>query len=79
MVTVGVHEAKTNLSKLLQRVAGGEDVVITRSGVPVARLTAVHERGRRTFGQDRGRFTIPDDFDAPLPPDVLDAFDTSDA
>ncbi|MCB1262681.1 MAG: type II toxin-antitoxin system prevent-host-death family antitoxin, partial [Acidimicrobiales bacterium] len=35
MVTVGVHEAKTNLSKLLQRVAGGEDVIITRSGVPV--------------------------------------------
>ncbi len=75
-MTVGVHEAKTNLSRLLQRVAGGEDVIITRSGVPVARLTAVHERGRRTFGQDRGRLTIPDDFDAPLPADVLDAFDS---
>jgi prevent-host-death family protein len=76
MVTVGVHEAKTNLSRLLQRVAAGEDVIITRSGVPVARLTAIHERSRRTFGQDRGRFTIPDDFDAPLPEDILEGFES---
>lgn len=76
MVTVGVHEAKTHLSRLLQQVAGGEDVVITRSGVPVARLCAIHARGRREFGQDRGLFVVPDDFDAPLPDDVLDSFES---
>lgn len=75
MVTVGVHEAKTHLSRLLQQVASGEEVVITRSGVPIARLCAVHARGRRTFGQDRDLLVVPDDFDLPLPDDVLDAFE----
>jgi prevent-host-death family protein len=75
MVRVGVHEAKTNLSRLLQQVASGEEIIITRGGVPVARLSAINERGRRTFGQDRGAVTIAADFDDPLPDDVLDAFE----
>jgi len=76
MVEVGVHEAKTHLSRLLTRVAAGEDVVITRSGRPVARLVPVERTGRRRLGIDRGRFVIPDDFDAPLPDDLLDAFES---
>lgn len=76
MVTVGVHEAKTNLSRLLQRVASGEEVIITRSGVPIARISAITERRKRVFGQDRGRLTVPDDFDAPLPEDLLDEFES---
>lgn len=76
MISVGVHEAKTNLSRLLQRVASGEEVVITRSGVPVARISAVYERSRRTFGQDRGRVTISEDFDAPLPEEALAEFES---
>jgi len=76
MVEVGVHEAKTHLSRLLTRVAAGEDVVITRSGRPVARLVPVERTGRRRLGMDRGRFVIPDDFDAPLPDDLLDAFES---
>lgn len=76
MVEVGVHEAKTHLSRLLTQVAAGEDVVITRSGRPVARLVPVERTGRRKLGMDRGRFVIPDDFDAPLPDDLLDAFES---
>ncbi len=65
-----VDEAKTHLSRLLLRAEAGEEVVITRSGQPVARLTPVCER-RRNFGQDRGRFVVPDDFDAALEDDLL--------
>ncbi|MCC7076888.1 MAG: type II toxin-antitoxin system Phd/YefM family antitoxin [Acidimicrobiia bacterium] len=76
MITVGVHEAKTNLSRLLRRVASGEDVVITRSGVPVARISAISDRRERVFGQDRGLLAVPDDFDAPLPEDLLAEFES---
>ena len=76
MVEVGVHEAKTHLSRLLTQVAAGEDVVITRSGRPVARLVPVERTGKRRLGMDRGRFVIPDDFDAPLPDDLLDLFES---
>ena len=76
MVEVGVHEAKTHLSRLLMQVAAGEEVVITRSGRPVARLVPVERTGKRRLGMDRGRFVIPDDFDAPLPDDLLDLFES---
>ncbi|HEX9643561.1 MAG TPA: type II toxin-antitoxin system Phd/YefM family antitoxin [Acidimicrobiia bacterium] len=75
MSDVGVHAAKTNLSKLLRRVAAGEEITITRSGVPVARIVPVDRPKRRQMGQDRGRYTVPDDFDAPLPVDLLDSFE----
>jgi len=75
MTEVGVHEAKTHLSRLLQRVATGEEIVITRDGTPVARLMPVEARGRRSFGHYRGSFTVPDDFDAPLPDEVLESFE----
>lgn len=68
-----VHRAKTHLSRLLRRAEGGEDVVITRSGLPVARLSPVYG-SRRVFGQDRGRYEVPEDFDAPLDEELLRAF-----
>jgi prevent-host-death family protein len=71
---VGVHEAKTQLSKLLRLVDAGQEVEILRNGEPVARLVAAGSRVVRKFGTDRGRFVVPEDFDAPLPPDVLEAF-----
>ena len=73
---VNIHEAKTHLSRLLQRVAAGEEVTIARSGVPVARLVPVKpEKTKiRPLGMDRGRIWIADDFDAPLPDDVLKLF-----
>lgn len=71
--SVGVHEAKTQLSKLLDDVAGGEEVVITNRGVPVARLVGTGVRERR-FGVDRGLVAMSDDFDAPLPDELRHAF-----
>jgi len=76
MAEVGVHEAKTTLSELLRRVATGEEITITSNGEPVARLVPAPRRGPRTFGRDRGLFEIPDDFDAPLPDDILEAFES---
>ena len=72
--TVNVHEAKTHLSKLLQRVEDGEEVVITRSGKPVAKLVSAQPKRRRVLGLDEGLFTVPDDFNDPLPDEILDAF-----
>lgn len=71
---VGVHEAKTHLSRLLRRVALGEEVVIHNGGRAVAKLVPAGA-GSRRFGRDRGLFEVPDDFDAPLPEDVLEAFE----
>lgn len=73
--SVGVHQAKTHLSRLLEQVAAGEEIVIQRRGVDVARLVPALPKGGRRFGIDRGVFDVPDDFDAPLPPDELAAFE----
>jgi prevent-host-death family protein len=75
METVNIHEAKTHLSRLVERVTAGEEIIIARSGRPVARLVPYVEHGpRRTFGRMRGKIRIADDFDAPLPDDVLESF-----
>jgi prevent-host-death family protein len=73
---VNIHEAKTHLSRLLQRVANGEEVTIARAGVPVARLVPVEPAKKkiRPLGMDRGRVWVADDFDAPLPDDLLKEF-----
>lgn len=72
---VNVHEAKTHFSKLLQRVALGEEITIARAGVPVARLVPFQAaQPRRQLGMDRGRIWMADDFDGPLPDDILAAF-----
>jgi prevent-host-death family protein len=72
---VNIHQAKTHLSRLLQRVAAGEEVTIARAGVPVARLIAIQNKQNvRPLGMDRGRVWVADDFDAPLPDDLLREF-----
>jgi prevent-host-death family protein len=72
---VNIHEAKTHLSRLLQRVADGEEVIIARAGVPVAKLVAVEKNIQtRPLGMDRGNVWVADDFDAPLPDDLLKEF-----
>jgi prevent-host-death family protein len=72
--SVGVHEAKTNLSRLLDEVANGQEIEITNRGRAVARLVPV---GRRMphYGFDAGRVWIAEDFDAPLPEDFLAEFE----
>ncbi len=70
---VNMHQAKTNLSQLVAKALLGEDVVITRSGKPVARLVPIYQQ--RVPGLARGRIHIGDDFDSPLPEDILDDFE----
>jgi len=73
---VNVHQAKTQLSKLLRRVAAGEEISIANRGVPVARLVPVSKGERkRSQGAYGDTIKIADDFDAPLPDDILDAFE----
>ena len=75
MTAVNIHEAKTHLSRLLKRVQAGEEITISNRGVPIARLVRVpHNKVRRQLGIERGRVWISDDFDAPLPPEILARF-----
>lgn len=80
-VEVNVHEAKTQFSKLLQRVMCGEEVVIAKAGRPVARLVPyATATAARVPGRYAGQMRIAADFDAPLPEDVLGLFEgTGDA
>lgn len=71
MKMVNVHDAKTQLSRLLEAVEAGEDVVIARAGKPVARLVPVHPDARLP-GRLAGQICVRDDFDAPLPPDLAE-------
>jgi prevent-host-death family protein len=72
---VNIHEAKTHLSRLLQRVANGEEVTIARAGVPVARLVPIqNKQNSRPLGFARGEVWVADDFDAPLPDELLKQF-----
>lgn len=76
MKQVNIHEAKTGLSKLVERAEAGEDVVIARAGRPVAKLVAfTKSRRSRRLGLLDGKFKIPDDFNTPLPASVLRAFE----
>lgn len=72
--SVGVHEAKTHLSRLLEAVADGEEIDITNRGITVARLVPPRPT-EPNFGFARGRVRIADDFDAPLPDDLQAAFE----
>jgi prevent-host-death family protein len=75
MKEVNVHEAKTHLSRLLNRVASGEEIVISRGGKPIARLVPIGIPVARQLGRDQGVFTVPEDFDQPLPEDLLAEFE----
>jgi prevent-host-death family protein len=77
MDTVNIHQAKTNLSRLLSRVELGEEIIIANRGIPIARLVPFHiSSGRRSsLGLDQGRFAVPKDFDDPLPEEILAAFE----
>lgn len=68
---VSVRHAKNHLSHLLDRVARGEEVIITKAGMPVAKLVPIVHR---IFGSAKGKFTVPDDFNDPLPKEIEDLF-----
>ena len=69
-----VHDAKTNLSRLIADALAGGDVVIARGNVPVVRLVPVEPRGRRVFGALKGKIAIDSCFDEPLPKDERDGW-----
>lgn len=76
MIQVGVHEAKTYFSRLLARVISGEEVIIARSGHPVARLLPIQNPASpRVPGMDKGKGFVAKDFDAPLPKSLLKTFE----
>jgi prevent-host-death family protein len=76
MGTYNIHDAKTHLSRIIDKVAEGESVYIAKAGKPVARLVPVEKpKGRRKLGLLKGKLRIPSDFDAPLPPEVLRSFE----
>jgi prevent-host-death family protein len=76
MTVVNIYDAKTQLSKLIEEAAAGRDVVIARGGKPVARLTRLDSPKRKLrFGLLKGKIKIAEDFDAPLPGEILSQFE----
>lgn len=76
MAVATIHEAKTNLSRLIKRAERGEEILIARGKEPVVRLTPVKRAGKkRQLGLHRGEFTVGPEFFEPLPPEELDAWD----
>jgi prevent-host-death family protein len=73
---VNLYDAKTHLSRLVDRAADGEEIVIAKGGKPKAKLVSLEKRRpRRVPGLLKGKIRISRDFDAPLPPEILRAFD----
>ena len=78
MQTVNIHAAKTQFSKLVEMAASGEEIVTARAGLPVARLVPIASevvQSKRRLGGLAGKATVPEEFAAPLPDDLLDAFE----
>ena len=75
METVNIHEAKTHLSRLVEEVAAGAEIVISKNGVPRAKLVPLGSSRKLKFGVMKGKLRYPDDFNAPLPAEVLALFE----
>ena len=74
--TVDIHEAKAEFLRLVEQAAAGEEIVIAKAGKPLARLSSLRDsKGPRKAGCSAGRFQMSEDFDKPLPDDLLDAFE----
>jgi prevent-host-death family protein len=75
-MTVNIHAAKTQLSRLVEEAAAGQEIIIARAGRPVARLVPLASPARqKQLGLLRGKIRVSADFNAPLPDDLLDAFE----
>ena len=76
MPTVNVHAAKSQFSRLLDAAVSGEEVIIAKAGKPMVRLVPIEgKKERRKLGTLAGQFRVPDDFDDPLPDEMLDDFE----
>lgn len=77
---MGLYEAKTHLSELVERAAEGDEIVISKSGKPKARLVPLEDlRPLRLPGQGKGKWRVSDDFDAPLPSEIVEVFEDGEA
>lgn len=78
--TINIHAAKTHLSRLVEQAAAGEEIIIAKAGKPMARLVPLEPARRqpRKLGTLAGKATIREDFDDPLPEDLLDLFEGRD-
>ena len=72
--TLNIYEAKTHLSALVEKAAAGEEIVIAKAGKPMAKLVPLEPKRKIRLGLFEGEFQIPDDFDDPLPEDILRDF-----
>jgi len=75
MDTINIHEAKTHLSRLVEDVAAGQEIIIAKHGRPVAKLVAISFISAPRIGALKGKLNVPTDFDAPLPDHVLASFE----
>jgi len=74
-VTVNIHDAKTHFSRLLAKVNEGEEVIIAKAGRPIARLVAIVQKPKQRLpGSAKKQIELSDDFDAPLPDEILETF-----
>lgn len=76
MRSINIHEAKTHLSRLAEDVAAGEEIIVAKAGKPKMKLVPIDSAKKKIkFGVLKGKIKISDDFDAPLPTEILDAFE----
>jgi antitoxin (DNA-binding transcriptional repressor) of toxin-antitoxin stability system len=77
MLTLTIDEIQENLTSYLHQVAAGESIIIMQEGQPIAEIKPVSSTSQkmRPYGLCAGEFTVPDDFDAPLPEDILNSFE----
>lgn len=76
MATVNIHQAKTHLSRLVDEVAAGAEIIIAKAGKPMARLAPISTLVRKKrLGLLKGKVKVPDDFNAPLDDETLSAFE----
>lgn len=75
MLTINIHEAKTHLSRLIEKAEAGEEIIIAKAGKPVAKLVPLHSSpSPRSLGMFKGQLNVPEDFDVALPEDVAIQF-----
>lgn len=75
MQVINIHEAKTHLSRFVEQAAAGEEIIIAKAGKPIAKLVSLQAPlARRKLGILGGKLKVPEDFDAPLPGEVLASF-----
>jgi antitoxin (DNA-binding transcriptional repressor) of toxin-antitoxin stability system len=76
MIKLNVHEAKTHLSRYLERLARGESIILCKRNVPIAEIRPLpaHRKAKRPLGLAKGKFKLSPKFFKPLPPDILESF-----